>query len=356
MCSCPPGMEGNAFVQCHTLQKPVQRNPCHPSPCGPNSQCREINGQGVCSCVPGFIGSPPTCRPECVQNNECSLNQACFNQKCRDPCIGTCGIGAICTVVNHSPICICPERLDGDPFFRCQPKGNIINVKTLVYINLHNLSVERPADPTNPCSLSPCGPNSECRPLGDSHSCSCLTNYIGSPPNCRPECVSNIECPNNLACINQKCKDPCPGQCGSNAECRVISHSPMCVCLVGFVGDAFLSCSEVRDPIPVQSTPCIPSPCGANAVCREQNNAGSCQCLSEYFGNPYDGCRPECVVSSDCPSNRACVRNKCQDPCPGVCGTNAVCHTLNHSPTCYCNIGFEGNPFQGCSAHVRDRK
>lgn len=69
----------------------VVQRPCHPSPCGPNSQCREINGQGVCSCIQGYIGSPPSCRPECVINSECPSNEACINQKCGDPCPGACG-------------------------------------------------------------------------------------------------------------------------------------------------------------------------------------------------------------------------------------------------------------------------
>lgn len=100
---------------------PLPVNPCSPSPCGPNSQCREINAQAVCSCLPGFIGSPPTCRPECVSSNECSLSQACVNQKCIDPCPGTCGIAAKCQVVNHNPICSCASGQTGDPFVRCYP-------------------------------------------------------------------------------------------------------------------------------------------------------------------------------------------------------------------------------------------
>lgn len=100
-------------------------NPCNPSPCGPNSQCREINGQAVCSCVPGFIGSPPACRPECIVSSECALNEACVNQKCRDPCPGTCGIGARCEVRSHNPICTCPPRYSGDPFIRCTIIGKI---------------------------------------------------------------------------------------------------------------------------------------------------------------------------------------------------------------------------------------
>lgn len=90
-------------------------------PCGPNSQCRNRNGQAVCTCVPGFLGSPPNCRPECILSSDCLLNQACSNQKCIDPCPGTCGINAICRVVNHNPICSCKEDLTGDPFTLCRP-------------------------------------------------------------------------------------------------------------------------------------------------------------------------------------------------------------------------------------------
>lgn len=132
MCSCPNGMEGNAFVQCRPffVEKP---NPCHPSPCGPNSQCREINGQGVCSCVQGYIGSPPTCRPECVVSSECPQNEACSNQKCRDPCPGTCGVGAKCMVINHNPICSCPPKYSGNPFVRCQPISMLLLVDYCSY-------------------------------------------------------------------------------------------------------------------------------------------------------------------------------------------------------------------------------
>jgi hypothetical protein len=94
---------------------------CQPSPCGPNSQCREVNGHAVCSCISGFIGTPPSCRPECVSSAECPLQQACLNQKCRDPCPGTCGQNARCQVVNHNPICSCSQGNTGDPFTRCYP-------------------------------------------------------------------------------------------------------------------------------------------------------------------------------------------------------------------------------------------
>lgn len=99
----------------------VETNPCQPSPCGPNSQCRESKGQAICSCLPLFVGVPPNCRPECVVSSECLSNLACINQKCVDPCPGTCGESARCNVINHSPICVCKHGLTGNPFTRCYP-------------------------------------------------------------------------------------------------------------------------------------------------------------------------------------------------------------------------------------------
>lgn len=231
-------------------------DPCRPSPCGPNSQCRDVNGQGVCSCLPGYQGSPPGCRPECVVSSECPQNRACNNQKCTDPCIGTCGLNAKCQVINHSPICTCTQGYTGDPFSRCQPiprKYMKCNHKCEVkFINLkiHILATPVVSEPTqyvNPCYPSPCGPNSQCREINDSPSCSCLPTFIGSPPNCRAECNVNSECSSNKACMRQKCNDPCPGSCGYNAECNVINHTPMCTCKQGFTGDPFTEC-KTRPP------------------------------------------------------------------------------------------------------------
>lgn len=94
-------------------------NPCEPSPCGPYSLCRTVNGHAVCSCQPNYIGAPPSCRPECLVSADCPQDRACINQKCTDPCPGTCGVNARCQVVNHNPICSCPPGFSGDPFAQC---------------------------------------------------------------------------------------------------------------------------------------------------------------------------------------------------------------------------------------------
>lgn len=100
----------------------------------------------------------------------------------------------------------------------------------------------------NPCVPSPCGPYSQCRDVGGTPSCSCLRNYIGSPPNCKPECTINSDCASSLACINEKCKDPCPGSCGIAALCEVRNHNPVCICPTGYAGDAFVSCIPKPPP------------------------------------------------------------------------------------------------------------
>lgn len=76
--------------------------------------------------------------------------------------------------------------------------------------------------------------------------CSCLPAFIGSPPSCRPECVISAECPSQLACINQKCRDPCIGSCGLNANCHVLNHVPICTCNSGQTGDPFSICTQIQ--------------------------------------------------------------------------------------------------------------
>lgn len=95
----------------------------------------------------------------------------------------------------------------------------------------------------------------------------------------------------------------------------------------------------------VARNPCNPSPCGINTVCKD----GTCTCLPEFFGDPYTGCRPECVLNNDCSQDKACIRNKCVDPCPGTCGQNANCAVVNHIPICSCIDGYAGNAFLSCN-------
>lgn len=123
--SCLYGFNVNIFLTV-ILEK---KNPCQPSPCGPNSICRIMNEQAVCSCLIGYLGVPPSCRPECLIDSDCTSQRACSNQKCNDPCVGACGINAECMVRNHKAICYCRNSFTGDPFTRCTLiQSKLINI------------------------------------------------------------------------------------------------------------------------------------------------------------------------------------------------------------------------------------
>ena len=187
----------------------------------------------MCSCNPGYTGSPPSCRPQCIVNDECSRDQACSNQKCINPCDGACGLNSECSVRNHLPICKCPAGYTGDPFRQCNKIPEAVTKPDIV----------------DPCYPSPCGANSQCTPQNRRASCRCIEGYFGDPyTQCRPECISNSDCPASRACSNLKCVDPCPGSCGLEARCQVVNHIPTCTCNQGYRGDPFSQC------VPIPST------------------------------------------------------------------------------------------------------
>ena len=61
----------------------------------------------------------------------------------------------------------------------------------------------------------------------------------------KPECTTDPECPDHLACIREKCQNPCfTTTCGVNAECRVTRHRAICYCKQGYEGDPYRICEE----------------------------------------------------------------------------------------------------------------
>lgn len=211
----------------------------------------------MCSCLQGYLGSPPSCRPECVVSSECPPTRACVNKKCTDPCLGSCGLNARCEVINHSPICSCLPGQTGDPFKSCYdiPGRNLsINKlkpvtkekKLILFVTRCFVAPPDVKDTGDPCNPSPCGPNAQCQNVNGYSSCSCLPTYIGLPPSCRPECLINPDCPSDQACINSKCTDPCPGSCAENARCLVVNHAVTCSCASDFTGNPFVQCVELE--------------------------------------------------------------------------------------------------------------
>jgi hypothetical protein len=52
----------------------------------------------------------------------------------------------------------------------------------------------------------------------------------------------------------------------------------------------------------------------------------------------------------------ACVQQRCEDPCVGSCGFNALCNVHNHQPICSCFDGYEGDPYSGCNVRQGECK
>lgn len=293
ICSCIDNMVGDPFTACKPADPIVEL--CNPSPCRPNGICHVINGRAECT------------YPECIINDDCTADRACFNQRCSDPCINACGTNAICRAVNHKPICSCPSGYVGSPLVQCL--------------------VPKEMD---------------------------IPHF---------ECIRDDDCTNNKACINQQCRSPCAeaNVCASNADCYVQLHRAICVCHDGYAGNGQFGChkigcrsdSECATTQACVNEKCIDAcqrvQCGQNAMCRPtSNHKAECYCLDGYRGNPFIRCdRPECISDSDCSYDLACKNEKCQDPCN--CGVGADCRVYNHRGVCQCPPGYTGDAYQLCT-------
>jgi hypothetical protein len=197
----------------------------------------------------------------------------------------------------------------------------------------------------------------------------------------RPECTSDPECPEQLACIREKCQNPCfTSTCGVNAQCTVKRHRAVCICNSGYEGDPYRICEERKicshnqlgvqfysyllyvagcksdDECPLTQAciqrecqdPCPFEQCGRKATCSTRSHRARCQCPPGHKGSPYVECKPyECLNDPECHDTLACRNEKCVDPCQ--CAANAKCEAKGHRGICTCNPGYRGDAyFAGC--------
>ncbi|CAG2055928.1 unnamed protein product [Timema podura] len=177
-----------------------------------NITCRSVvNGEFICSCLPGFYGE------------DCSLYNPCNSEK--NPCYN----GGVCSSdVSHSFSCKCQEGYHG---ITCQAY--------------------------DPCSQSPCQNNAHCINISNSsYQCLCEAGYTGE--NCEVninECASNL-CENNASCIDgieaYSCDCPlgyegdfCEHEtnecfsrpCMNGGTCSDSFNQYFCSCPLGYSGD-----------------------------------------------------------------------------------------------------------------------
>ena len=138
-------------------------NACRLSDCGLNTKCETGRHSARCICLSGYTGNPRTActlckyskifilfyvffsmlhviyawfhilaeRPVepvlsvgCEQDDDCPLYTACRNRQCINPCAedSPCAPSAICRVINHKPLCTCPDGFIGSPHTDCRPR------------------------------------------------------------------------------------------------------------------------------------------------------------------------------------------------------------------------------------------
>jgi len=286
ICSCGLRMVGDPFVACRRFDP---QELCAPSPCGRNTNCKVRNDRAVCSCIDNYLGDPLTgCHPECVQDSECPSRMACENNRCVNPCIGACGEGALCDVIQGRARCSCPQFYQGNPQSRCYPECTAHD-DCPSYQACFQLQCVDPCD-------GACGVGAECKVENHKPICFCPKGYTGHPfESCRPFTKEDL------------CRD---NPCGHNADCtpgfdRDGNDRPVCTCPRGYIGNPIVSCQ-----------------------------------------------RGECESHNECRDSQACYAYTCQNPCytdlGSVCGDDADCTVKNHQPVCSCPPGYDGNPLQSC--------
>jgi hypothetical protein len=263
----------------------------------------------------------------CDVSTECPAIQACHNRRCVSPC--NCGVGAICEVVQHTPLCFCPEGYSGNPKEACRKRNFLqyISSMALDYKSVQHafflFSVECVLDTDcnddqvchnneciNPCLVfSQCHVSAECYAEQHTAKCRCPPGLIGNPlEQCRlVECHVNSDCDDDKACIREKCYNPCltDNPCAPTAECQVSRHTAGCYCPVGFLGDPYVECK----PPPVETG-------------------------------------PVCFYDEECPLGLACIKERCLNPCYEIqpCHPSAFCEVVDTRPwrtmICSCREGW----------------
>ena len=137
---------------------------CLVTKCGANARCESRLHSAQCICLPGYTGNPqhacnlcescsqtetlcskpPACSSffllvglptdpglivGCDSNDDCPDYTSCRNRKCINPCAvdKPCAPSALCKVVNHNPVCTCPNGYIGSPHTRCTPRKSPTN-------------------------------------------------------------------------------------------------------------------------------------------------------------------------------------------------------------------------------------
>uniref|UniRef100_A0A8D8VWK9 Neurogenic locus notch homolog protein 4 n=1 Tax=Cacopsylla melanoneura TaxID=428564 RepID=A0A8D8VWK9_9HEMI len=396
-CTCPLGYSGHPLTGCFPIPARCDGTcPCDEtsgycaSQCGQDKDCAcgEACSGGRCRvrCSPGKStgqsGCPTgqycsesnaVCTPGCRSHSDCAADKACSGGQCRDPCAPpssgdrpACGLNALCRVLDHRAVCLCPDNYQGDPSDRCESYKCKQDSDCEPGKSCRGDGVCR-----NPClSTGVCGVNAQCRVLQRHAVCSCPPGYQGNPRvQCKQpvieSCSSHNPCGDQALCTDLSgggvacsCPPGCHGdphqtctctgaaagcQCGLNANCTLGGGGQQCLCPIEFpLGDPYVQCFAGRN-----SEDCRVSGCGRGALCTRGPDSYACQCPAGTTGDPAIQCKPdlECAQDEDCSYDKSCMSGKCSNMCVNThqCSKFATCIIVQHKPMCLCKPCYHGN-------------
>lgn len=298
VCSCPPDWSGDARLMCEPFITPSSCRSDHECPTGHLCYVSHLNLESNMTASTWATGR---CVLGCHNSNSCPPDRHCRNGLCEDPCSasGICGRHAICSVIEHEPVCSCPAGMRGQ-----QNRGGACVDATI------SVGDRNECDQDIDCGLERI----------------CLRGV------CASGCRTHRGCSLDKACVNGECQSPCTlgGMCGVNSICRSVGHQAQCTCAPGYTGDPLKQCSRAHVQCETASdcgrghvcvkgqckdiNECLQErlPCGPGASCTNEPGWYRCQCPPPLVGNPYDlntGCRqpkPLCLIDKDCQSNQKC--------------------------------------------------
>ena len=407
-CTCLSGYRGNPYDICRKIEcltdpecpddKACRNEKCvDPCDCAPNALCTARNHRGYCTCPPGYTGDPyqggctkiPEIIPDvgCKEDRECQSKHACIIENgygtCRNPCLvyEPCARDARCEVHDELPLrvmsCTCLPGYTGKGDVRCE---KILVPEPFSCDTDNDCSATqacRNGDCVNPCAVDkPCVELATCTVNNHRARCECPPGYEGDGfSSCtkirKGECEHDVDCPDNRACIQHQCLDPCVllDPCGNEAVCETTSHRPVCRCPAGWGGNPHEGCYQYecrKDPdCPFDKAcvaeecvdPCKRIECGRRAECKAEQHRAVCYCPRGLQGNPIVACEEVgCTSNDDCASTEKCdflsgsnTRKECQPLCVGrVCAQGASCEAVNHQEICTCNYPLQGDGYVTC--------
>ena len=396
ICVCPPGTSGNPQIKCTATTTeiydipppfadegiPPKDEPIYPL-FAPSSELPppfaiKPSPPPADPPVPPppQVPRPPIIPVGCESNDDCSYDNSCVNKLCMDICHqGFCGQSADCQTKDNRPTCICPPGTTGNPTIGCTSL-----LTEIPPLQQPPLDEHFPPSPDKPI-IAGHGPTATFPPphgeISDAIPPEPPVPRPPPPPVVAPyiiACENNDDCTADNSCINNLCYDVCSlGVCGSNAECVITTHRPICTCPPGTTGDPQYECTAILTEKPIIAYPVTEI---APKQPAEEIIAGHDPPFSTQSPlgvpptlKPSDPAVPlvpnpptpspiavGCEQNNECSYGTTCINSLCMDICfQGLCGESADCITMSHRPLCNCPPGTTGNPTIKCSAMATER-